>query len=42
MRLSLALVITAMIALSGCAPVQESYKPLYQATPEKTAIEAKK
>ena len=29
-----------MIALSACAPVQDSYKPLYQATPEKQAVEA--
>lgn len=28
-----------MMALSACAPVQDTYKPLYQATPEKQAIE---
>jgi len=30
-----------LISLSGCTPVQENYKPLYQATPEKTPIETK-
>nr|WP_275855363.1 hypothetical protein [Sulfurimonas sp. MAG313] len=28
-----------MIVLSACSPIQETYKPLYQATPEKHAIE---
>jgi len=42
MRLALSAVIVALVALSGCAPVQDNYKPLYQATPEKTPIEKKK
>jgi len=38
--------ITAMtlilMALSGCAPIEDTYKPLYQATPEKQEIQKKK
>ena len=42
MRLALAAVSVALVALSGCAPIQDTYKPLYQATPEKHPIEQKK
>jgi len=31
--------IAIMIAIAGCAPIQDTYKPLYQATPEKQEIE---
>ena len=30
-----------IIGFSACAPIQDTYKPLYQATPEKQAVEAK-
>ncbi|SFV57421.1 hypothetical protein MNB_SM-4-302 [hydrothermal vent metagenome] len=33
--------ISLLIGLIGCAPIQDTYKPLYQASPEKQAIEAK-
>jgi|GEM_PF-6258058 len=33
--------IALLIGLSACAPLQDTYKPLYQATPEKQEIEAK-
>jgi len=39
MRLTLTS-IAILIGLSACAPIQDTYKPLYQATPEKQAIEA--
>jgi uncharacterized protein YceK len=35
------LTILVLIVLAGCASVQESYKPLYQAIPEKQAIQKK-
>lgn len=42
MRLTLTILTLSLIALSGCAPIQDAYKPLYQATPEKQEIEQKK
>lgn len=31
-----------VLMISGCAPIQETYKPLYQAEPVKEPIEADK
>jgi len=42
MRLTFIAATLALITLSGCAPIQDTYKPLYQATPEKQEIEQKK
>ncbi len=42
MRQTLALSIITLIVLTGCSTVQESYKPLYQASPEKHEIKVKK
>jgi len=39
MRLLLAVLTLAI--MSGCAPIEEQYKPLYQAKPEIKSIEAK-
>jgi len=33
--------IAVMIGFSACSPIQDSYKPLYQATPEKQEIQTK-
>jgi len=42
MRLILTAMALTLLALSGCAPLQDTYKPLYQATPEKQEIQKKK
>ncbi len=42
MRLTLLTTLLALITFSGCAPIQDTYKPLYQATPEKQEIQKKK
>lgn len=31
-----------VLMISGCAPIQETYKPLYQAEPVKESVEADK
>ena len=36
-----ALTTLVLIVLAGCASIQESYKPLYQAAPEKQEIQKK-
>jgi len=33
--------IVAMISFNACSSVHDSYKPLYQATPEKQEIQTK-
>jgi len=39
MRLLLA--VLTLVVMSGCAPIQEEYKPLYQVKPEIKEIEVK-
>lgn len=39
--MKITLTILALIVLAGCASVQETYKPLYQAVPEKQEIQKK-
>jgi len=37
------IILTVLVLIvSGCAPIQETYKPLYQAEPEKETIEVNK
>ena len=36
--MKLTLSVLALIVLSGCASVQDNYKPLYQVVPEKQEI----
>lgn len=31
-----------VLMISGCAPIQETYKPLYQAEPVKESVEVDK
>ena len=39
MKIKSVVLIVMVILVSGCAPIAENYKPLYQAKPEKTEIE---
>lgn len=39
MRIKSIALIAMVILVCGCAPIEETYKPLYQANPVKTQIE---
>ncbi len=39
--MKLLLAVLALMIISGCAPIEEQYKPLYQAKPEIKSIEVK-
>lgn len=41
MKLAVTLTTLILIIFSGCAPIQDNYKPLYQAVPEKQEIKKK-
>lgn len=39
MKLKMVFLLICVMVLAGCSHVEENYKPLYQAKPEKHAIE---
>ncbi|WP_324172460.1 hypothetical protein [Sulfurimonas sp.] len=41
MKLTLTTLTFTLIVFAGCASIQENYKPLYQAMPEKQEIQKK-
>lgn len=42
MKIVFSVLILLVVFLSGCASVQEAYKPLYQVQPEKTELKVEK
>ena len=40
-KLKTILLLLSLLIAAGCSSVEESYKPLYQAKPEKNAIEGR-
>ena len=40
-KLKTVLLLLSLLLAAGCSSVEENYKPLYQAKPEKSAIEGR-
>ncbi len=42
MKIKFIVLTTLIMCFTGCSSIQETYKPLYQVKPEKTALKVEK